>query len=307
MNPIMRNYSDENDFWLIRNFLREVLVINGLREFSWHVARLDYWRWHGIENCHATDPVKEVTYIWETEERQIVSVLNPEERGQVFLHVHPAFQTRQLEEEMIAVAEERLSANRDGKRRLSIWADSQDALRLGILTERGYAKGRWTENQWRRDLDGPIPEVSIAPGYTTRSLGDAGELPSRSWASWRGFHPKEQDGKYEGWEWYLNIQRCPLYRRDLDMVAVTGEVIAACATFWYDDYSRTAIIEPVVTMPEYQRRGLGRAILTEGMRRLQRMGALRVFVSGFEEAPDALYASVLSPACDHLEEWVKEW
>ena len=307
MNPIMRNYSDENDFWLIRNFLREILVINGLRQYSWHVARLDYWRWHCIDNCHSSDPLQEVTFLWETKSRQIVAVLNPEERGQVFLHVHPAFKTGKLEEEMIAFAEERLVVTRDGKRRISIWVDSQDNLRLAILKGRGYAKGRWTQNQWRRDLDGPIPEVSNTPGYTVRSLGDVGELPSRSWASWRGFHPKEPDGKYQGWEWYLNIQRCPLYRRDLDMVAATGEVIAACATFWYDDFNRTAMIEPVVTMPEHQRRGLARAILTEGLRRLQRMGALRVFVSGYEEAPDALYASVLSPACDHLEEWVKEW
>jgi GNAT superfamily N-acetyltransferase len=303
----MRNYSNENDFWLIRNFLREILVINGLREYSWHVARLDYWRWHCIDNCHSSDPLQEVTFLWEKKTRQIVAVLNPEERGQVFMHVHPAFQTGQLEEEMIAFAEERLAVDRVGKRRISIWADSQDNLRLGILKRRGYSKGRWTANQWRRDLDEPIPEVSIAPGYIIRSLGDDGELPSRSWASWRGFHPEEPDEKYEGWEWYRNIQRCPLYRRDLDMVASTGDVIAACATFWYDDFTRTAMIEPVVTMPEHQRRGLARAILTEGMRRLQRMGALRVFVSGYEEKPDALYSSVLSPACDHLEEWVKEW
>jgi len=91
------------------------------------------------------------------------------------------------------------------------------------------------------------------------------------------------------------------------MVAAIGDVIAACATFWYDDTTRTAYIEPVVTFPEHQRRGLARAAITEGLRRLQWMGAARAFVSGLEPGPDALYSSVLSPACDRSEQWVKEW
>ena len=39
-----RPYKEENDFWLIRNFLREVFLLNGRLEHSWHVARFDYWR-----------------------------------------------------------------------------------------------------------------------------------------------------------------------------------------------------------------------------------------------------------------------
>lgn len=307
MKPTMRNYRDENDFWRIRNFLREVLVLNDLREKNWHVARLDYWRWHGLENCHSNDPLEEVTFLWETADGAIAAVLNPEEFGQVFLQIHPAFKTNNLEEEMIAFAEKRLSVTCAGKHKIAIWVNSEDNLRLDLLKGRGYLKGKWTESQWRRDLDKPIPEVPIAAGYSIRSLGDDRELPARSWASWRGFHPNEPDEKYDGWEWYHNLQRCPLYRRDLDMVAAIGDVIAACATFWYDDTTRTAYIEPVVTFPEHQRRGLARAILTEGLRRLQGMGASRAFVSGLEPGPDALYSAVLSPACDRLEQWGKAW
>ncbi len=307
LKPIMRNYQDENDFWHIRNFLQELLVLNGLREKSWHVARLDYWRWHGLENCHSNDPLEQVTFLWETPDGKIAAVLNPEEFGQVFLQIHPAFKTEKLEEEMIASAEKYLAVTHADKQEISIWVDSKDTLRLDLLQGRGYIKGRWTERQWRRDLDMPIPEVPVVAGYTIRSLGDERELPARSWASWRGFHPGEPDEKYQGWEWYRNIQRCPLYRRDLDMVAAIGDVIAACATIWYDDTTRTAYIEPVVTVPEHQRRGLARAAITEGLRRLQRMGARQVFVGGLEPGTDALYSSVLSPAYDCLEQWIKEW
>ena len=84
------------------------------------------------------------------------------------------------------------------------------------------------------------------------------ELPSRSWASWRAFHSDDPDEKYDGdWSWYQNIQAAPLYRRDLDLVAIapSGEV-AAFTTTWYDDVTHSGYFEPVGTMPEHQRCGL---------------------------------------------------
>jgi GNAT superfamily N-acetyltransferase len=208
---------------------------------------------------------------------------------------------------MIATAEAHLSVNRNGKQKLFLWSDSQDTQRQQLLAAHGFTQQDFAENQWRRDLDKPVPEVPVADGYTIRALGDESELRARSWASWRGFHPDEPDDKYEGWEWYHNIQRCPLYRRDLDLVAAIGNIIAAFATFWYDDYTRTVYIEPVATVPEHQRKGLQKALISEGLRRVQRLGALRAFVGGYEPRPNALYSSMLSPVCDQSVSWVKEW
>ena len=106
-------------------------------------------------------------------------------------------------------------------------------------------------------------------------------------------------------EAYLQISK----RFDvLDIVAVapTGEIASFC-TMWYDDVTRTAYIEPVATVPEHLRRGLARANIMEGLRRLQRMGALRAFVGGYEPGPNALYASSLSPAHDKFVQWIKKW
>jgi mycothiol synthase len=319
----MRRYRDE-DYWRIRAFLRQVMHLNGVRERSWHVARLDYWRWHVAANCQERDSISDVVFLWETADGQIAAVLNPEGTGEAYLQVHPGLRTPALEEEMLDVAEAHLAAERDDKRSLVVWAGAQDALRLEMLKRRGYTRGKWAEHQWRRDLDTPIPPATLPPGYTVRALGEPDELPARSWASWRGFHPDEPDEDYEGWEWYLNIQRCPLYRRDLDIVVVAGATttaiadalatsiatapegeIASFCTFWYDDVTRSAYIEPVATVPEHQRLGLARVAITEGLRRVQRLGATRAFVSGYEPAPNTLYRSVLSPAHDVSEQWVR--
>jgi GNAT superfamily N-acetyltransferase len=309
MQLTMCAYQSEEDYWRIRAFLREVFLLNDRRELCWQVARLDYWRWHVIENCNACGPVQDVTFIWETPEGQIAAVLHPEGRGEAHLQTHPGLRTPELLEAMIVAAEQRLAdVNSDGGHALRVLADCRDTLCHDILIRRGYIKRGWAEHQWRRELGAPIPDVLVAPGYSVRSLGDVDELPARSWASWRAFHPNEPDERYEGWTWYHNIQRMPLYRRDLDLVAVapTGEIASFC-TIWYDDVTRGAYYEPVGTVPEHQRRGLAKALLTEGLRRLKRMGATRAFVGGYEPGPNALYTSVMGADHDLSEPWVKEW
>jgi ribosomal protein S18 acetylase RimI-like enzyme len=309
----MRMCKQETDYWRIRTFLRELFLLNRGRWLSWEVIRLDLWRRHCLDDSQWPPSMDEVTFIWETAGGQIAAVLNPEGPGEAFLQVHPEYGTPRLEQEMIAVAEQQLAApGPDGRTKLSVWANEHDARRQQILARRGYAKGDWPEHRWRRSLDLPIPDAPVPPGYTVRALGDVAELPARSWASWKAFHPNDPDEGYGGWQWYRNIQHTPLYRRDLDIVAVTdanevgsrGEIASFCTT-WYDDMTRDGYFEPVGTMPAHQRRGLAKAVICEGMRRLKRMGATTAHVGGVSAAANALYASVMSPESELVERWEK--
>ena len=56
-----RPYQTEDDFWRMREFLRQVFLLNNRLMRSWHVARLDYARWHTCLNC-AKVPLEEVVY-----------------------------------------------------------------------------------------------------------------------------------------------------------------------------------------------------------------------------------------------------
>jgi mycothiol synthase len=310
MKLAMHPYRTEEDYWRIRNFLREIFLLNDRRMLSWPVARLDYWRWHGILNL-GDGPLDKVVYLWETEDGHIAAVLNPENAGQVFLQIHPAFKTAELEEQMILLAEEKLrTPSRKGGMVLWIWSDARDMERQTVLDRQRFTHvSEADEHQWRRSLEIPIPDDPVRDGYTIRSLGDVFELPARSWASWRAFHPDEPDEKYENdWSWYKNIQAAPLYRRDLDLVAIApaGEV-AAFTTIWYDDVTRCGYFEPVGTMPEHQRKGLARTLLYEGMRRLKKLGATQAMTIGGEQPANALYQSVLGPVHDITQPWEKRW
>ena len=314
MKLTMRSYQSEEDYWRIREFLRQVMLLNGRRELSWHVSRLDYWWW--FINPHLQKiPLAENLFIWETETGQIVAVLNPEDWRQVFLQVHPDYRTPLLEEEMISLAEERLAATgRDGRRRVWLWAGSHDEMRQEILTRRGFRRvdePEEQEYQHRRSLDGPLAEVPLIPGYTIRSLGDGLDLLERCYASGLGFHDDDINVARDNRDhpaWYHDIQSAPLYRRDLDIVAVASDgSIASFCTIWFDDVTRTACFEPMATVPAHQRRGLGKAVMIEGLHRLKRMGAKVAFVSGYSQAANALYFSVMGEEYDLCDPWEKEF
>ena len=307
MKPVMRQYAGEKDYARIRQFLQDVLLANGLREYSWHPARLDYWRWHGVQNCG--DPGPENILIWEKDGR-IAAFLNPEGPGDAHIQMHPDFCCSELYGEMLAVAEMELGApNREGRKRVVAWADSKDEMAHEILVQRGFQKVDAPESscrQGRQDLDRVFSEPKNPDGYIIRELAGVEELPSRSWCSWKAFHPDEPDDKYGGWLWYRNIQAAPLYKRDLDIVAVAadGEIVSF-TTVWYDEVTSTAYFEPVGTHPDHQRRGLGLACITEGLHRLKVLGCRCAFLGGHSEAAKALYTKAGFIECDIAEPWVK--
>jgi mycothiol synthase len=315
MKPTLRNYQTEEDYWRIREFLREVWLQNDRHDFSWSLLRWDYWRWHVNENIfHFNLP--EVITLWEVD-RQIVAMVNPDRRGEAFFQIHPAFRDEVSVSEMLDAAECKLpQIDEAGRKKLIVWVNAADDSSKGLFTERGYAPSRFlAEHMRHRFISQPSfvsaqDEPSSAPpsGYSVRALGDERELPARSWLSWRVFHPEEPDEKYQGWEWYRNVQRVPLYRRDLDIVAVAkdGELAAFC-TVWFDDVTRTAVFEPVGTHPHHQKRGLGKAVMSEGLRRAQRLGATLATVSSYSTSAHALYEAMGFTEFDLLEPWIKEW
>lgn len=292
MDLTNRGYAGEEDYWRIRAFLRDVFLGNERRERSWQVYRFDYWRWHGTMNLD--DGRLEDVFIWEDTDGRIAAVLNQESNGQAFLQVDPEWRSAELEEEMIVTAEAHLARpDKNGQQCLMVWCNEQDLPRQEILERRGYRNEAWGEHQRRRSLARPVAEKQVAAGYTVRSLGEGAELLERCYASGLAFHPDDisfaVDNRSNS-SWYRNIQNAPLYRRDLDLVAVAPDgAVASFCTIWFDDVTRTGAFEPVGTVPAHQRRGLGKAIMAEGLRRLRRIGATMAYVGSYSPEAHGLY------------------
>lgn len=307
MRLIRRKYQEEEDYWRIRAFLRRMFALYERREVCWPVYRWDYWRWHVNANIWRFS-LQAAVFLWEGADRQLAAVLNPGGPGEAFLHVHPAFRSVDLEVEMMNTAETQFAVSQQGSQRLTLWAHQCETLRQDLLARRGFSRGPEPEWQRRRPMDLPVPEFPSPAGYTVRALGDDGELPARNWLAWKTLHPGEPDAQYTGWQWYRNVQAAPLYRRDLDLVAVApGGELAAFCTVWFDDVTRTAAFDPVGVHPSHRRLGLGKAIVAEGLRRAARLGATLCTASSSARKAGGLYAALGFAEHEFSEPWSRTW
>ena len=83
--------------------------------------------------------------------------------------------------------------------------------------------------------------------------------------------------------------RSPVYDPDLDIVAVASDGhIGAFCIVWIDPVNQVGLFEPVGTHPHFQRQGLARAVMLEGMRRLSQAGMKQAIVSTFEDNQAAI-------------------
>ena len=59
----------------MREFLRQIFILNRQRERSWHVALLDYARWHTCLNCTKVG-LEEVAYLWVSDSQLIAFLMS---------------------------------------------------------------------------------------------------------------------------------------------------------------------------------------------------------------------------------------
>jgi N-acetylglutamate synthase-like GNAT family acetyltransferase len=66
------------------------------------------------------------------------------------------------------------------------------------------------------------------------------------------------------------------------VAAPNGDFVSHCG-MWYDQKSKSALVEPVATEPAYRKMGLGKAAILECIKRCGELGATKAFVSSSQQ------------------------
>jgi len=300
-----RSYGGDEDSVRIRDFLIETygLTRTGL---NWEMGRWEWW-------CGSREAAYERTgdrawmsdvRLWETADGDLVGVAHPENPGNAFLQIHPGF--RHLEDEMVAWAEERLAvpAHRGG-RRVYIDVYDYDIQRQELLTRRGFVRQEDHGYQRWRDADALVPVAALADGYTVRSIRPGDDHDRSNWVRAGGMVFQHYEETLD--EYRATRAKMPSFRPDLQLIAEAGDdSVAAFCGVTLDTANKIAIFEPVGTLPDHRRKGLARALMCEGLRRVTALGAVRAVV-GTHSGPGAnrLYASVGFTECYSARYWRK--
>ncbi len=199
--------------------------------------------------------------------------------GYVDWQAHPRARRLGLDTEMIDWALMRHSASQSGKppaerRPPFTGCCDTDTHRQATLERHGFARDTNVFHHLVRSLNGHLPEPNLPAGFVLRSVAGEHEYVNRAAAHQSAFHPSRVTAAH-----YLRLMRLPGYDRDMDVVAVAPDGrIAAFALGWVDPRTGIGEFEPVGTHADFRRMGLGRAVLIEGLRRMQARSCHTAFV-----------------------------
>ena len=297
--------NDDADWWRVR----ELLVASHAAtppSWNWDIRHWDGTRFHSAVP-RLSDAFAATVTVWEAADGRLVGVVHPEGEGggEAFLELDPDF--RHLQAAMLNRAEASLAAVRDGSLVLDLSTWDYDLPRRQLLAACGYRmldRGIWLRRA--RFGSWAIPDAPVADGYRLRTTTPAAEDAARmagllNAAFNRSIHSAAEYATF--------MAESPSFRHDLNLVAVAPDgSFAAHVGVTLDETNRHGVFEPVCTHPDHGRRGLARALLFEGLRRLAALGAATVHVeTGDAEAANAFYAS-----CGYTEEyrahtWRREW
>lgn len=151
--------------------------------------------------------------------------------------------------------------------------------------------------------DGPLMDRAVRSGFSPSD-----ELSGTTWMEADGRPPVAQVEEFavvdramradrshpmvarNGDRIESRLRQCSLYDPTLDLsVEDPDGKVAGYALFWFDPITFVGLVEPMRVEDDYQRRGLARMLLTNGLERLARKGARRLKVGFASEIARDLY------------------
>jgi GNAT superfamily N-acetyltransferase len=292
-----REARDDEDFDQMRRLLMESYALNQ-RFHNWWLERLEGNRYHRPVKGGSLDWTENIR-LWFNDMDKLVGFVN-QESPDTYLQVHPRY--RGLEPVMLEWAEKNHAFVEDGAMKVNVWAYGYDDRRNKLLDSMGYRRtGRYGYTR-RRSLKQLFQTPPTPAGYRIRALTERGDTrlmaDSLNLVFDRCIHTEEA---------YLNQQRAPTYREDLDLAMFTEDgTLASFATVWYHPENNIGVFEPVGTHPDHRRKGLSSVLMHHGMEKLIELGADYVYVGTGSRVPaNRLYDSMGFDENDTSYQWSK--
>jgi mycothiol synthase len=258
-----------------------------------HVGDIPHRIYNGNRRQPNPDPAAYIQ-LWENESGMLLgfSILYPQRKDFDF-QVHAKHRGGELESNIVSEAITQIlqmmqQYNIEGDA-LAIDIFEGDTPRIEAAEKIGFVQDELTFYLTGLSLDEPIADIVLPEGFTIRSAA--------------GIHEAEALGKVHssafnsGWtpEAYQTVMQSPgfVIENELVVVTPTGD-FAAFTINWFDDLNKTALFEPVGVHEDYQRQGLGRALMTYALHRMKARGIETAFVAHEADNPAStgLYAAM---------------
>lgn len=280
MEILSRSYNKRVDFDSIMKFLGD--LYNRTKSYeNWFPDRFE----------NSSDSREDGIRIWETIDdsydpprKKIIGLTTRDSPNDFFLNVDPSF--RLIEREMIEWITKiylQIDDDKDTQRKMRINILEGNSTREALLKDMGFHLEDLYGYYRIRSSKLPVPKYSCPEGFNIRSITKS-DYDQQALLIQRVFGHGEWFNA-EVLEWLSN---CSFHVPELDLVAVTTDnTIASFCTFRMDPYSKIISLEPMGTNPNYRQLGLGKAILSEGIKRAMKYNPPFFYIDGAANTPAA--------------------
>lgn len=284
----------EEDYHNFMEFYKEMYIINQNQD-CWLPARWEYAA-NFVNKFFISlgyDSWDNKIRVWE-ENNKIVAIAQIEDTNCGYLQIRPGYY--HITEEMVTWLEEHGSmSNKDtGTKDLILFSREDNEELNRVLEQRGYKKSESFSYMSRMKPEDHC-DVSLSKEFKIKSMAENIPYYKRYNVVRKAFNPEFEEISNDADlpEFFLDMINAPMYRAELDLVIEcnNGDVVAAC-TVWYDESINIGMIEPVGTHPDYHGKGLGKAIVTDALKRLAKLSADYAYVESFGDVRNQFYSSV---------------
>jgi ribosomal protein S18 acetylase RimI-like enzyme len=279
--------------------LRELLLqsyAHSPAPLNWRLALLENW-YYASRYLEPREYFTSRVRLWRDETGELVSFLI-RYYTMTYPQVRPGY--RRLEDRMLEWVERHWAGDEACIKTL---AYEHDSRRQALLAQRGYERVRVTELVRLYNLARDQAEPVLPPGFRIATVAETGDVAGRIALENAAWGHTFLDGA-----WFRGKSSAPHYSLDWDLVVLSpeGQPVAACLV-WIDPHNRTAEIDPLGTHPAFRRRGLARALLAEGFRRMQAAGLHTLYIASAHDnhAANRLYESLQPRQTYPASGWIK--
>lgn len=228
---------------------------------------------------------EEITIEENSNTEKIVALTTPQSKFSYAIQVHPEY--NYLLKEMVQWIIDHSTAvknNVDANQILTIITLEGFTHLENILREYEFKRTKNDGFLRIRDLKSKIQDYSLPEGFFIRPLKGEDEYDAYAKAI------RETFGHGEWFDSQIvkdNTLRS-YYNQELDLIveAPNSEIASFC-TFRMDPNSRITELEPMGTVPKYRELGLGKALLSEGLKRIKDYYPSLLVIGGAADNPSA--------------------
>ncbi|MHA1481728.1 MAG: GNAT family N-acetyltransferase [Candidatus Thorarchaeota archaeon] len=265
MTITVRDFHWDDDFDIVRTFLIE--TYNQTKTFqNWIPSMFENTKF-GPGGTEYLDEEDEYIKIWEDDSKVVaVTIIKPARASTIL--IHPDY--RNLEKTIVLWIEDlkiQTKSATDDKVVVGFLVPESDIVRAEMLEEMGYENQDVAEHNRIRPVDLAVPEYELPEGYRIRHANVVADF----------LKYKEVQGSVFGsmknvlMSQLKRYSEAQFYNAELDLVAVAPDgTFAGFVTVRIDNVSRLAEIEPLGIHPDHRRLGLAHALMSEGLKRVEK-------------------------------------